>query len=809
MRSHLKKAAELALLAGLLPFGSAFGQSGGESNPPPEDEPIPQVLSDGVPRIWSWGSPKGNASSDARFRQLTALTLAYTGVPGGYPLDGSGKPDRSGYAMGQVFGDRVHTLGLTAGRIALFVNGLGWGNQKTGDGSTAYLQDTSGSNSRWVSLYHHESDALSDSDPVYNLAETPWLNDGIDEVHAWVEDFIDGYNAKKTTHGLANIDRIHQDQEPQGLEAHRPGFDFGTYWTMIKADSRWNSTAANGRIPGYPGQTLSDIWTARPSGVPDISSTSSASDKDKWRRWYSGVLKQAESAALEEAVFAPLRTAYSLKGSDYDGTLRLDGGNSGDNSYLSGGWYPTTSGMKLAWDGKGDLQALQMYGVTASYGIEGTPTNTNYVWPRPQERSLDDGVTYGTPYTLSSPESILDASIRQHRYTINACARSFSGAYKDAIITYHAMPGQFWIPGGWSFYNATTNPNPIPAAYSKYFYRLPDDGVRRLLMLARSRNVQELVIWNETFYVSKHGNVYELNTDNPYQWNRFKAMVDQVWKYTVATASVNAGSTTGTAASLATGPDTFLEHTVGVTTDSILTATFANTYGSSLGLRFNVEAESSANSRVSVEVQNGSGWLTVDLDPTSSATDLAVTANKRVAVTGRILHPSSTFSGTITARVKFTGATSGSGNRTVKYDLFQVAADDDTHRKAADFEGDGDVDLDDVTTFENIFFSSCHTTPISDVNHDSFVDFTDYDDFLNGFDTGDPIADLNQDGFVDFTDMDLFAMVWDAECVDPNGVDFMVDLNFDGKVDIDDYVAMWSAYTECAINSNCPAATFE
>lgn len=817
-RCAFGKTLMLTLLAGSVWCGVASAQGSVEMGDPGEDEPADPVFYDGVPRIWSWGNVQGNAASDARFRQLVQANLQYlTSQGGAVPLDGSGHPDRSGYAIGYWFGEKVHTLGLSAGRVALFVNSLGWGNQKTGYGDTAYRSDTSGTNSNYTRLYHHPSDAISDSDPVYNLAETPWLNDGIAETLSWTNAFVSGYNNRKSAYSLPNIDRAHQDQEPQGISDYRTGFDNGVYWTKVKADSRWDAKDGSGqptaeaRVPGFPGLTLKAIFDdALLAGVPDISSTSSGTDKEKWEKWYRGVLKQAESQALEEAFFVPLRTAYGTLGSDYEGTLRLDGGNSGNNSHLSGGWYPECSGMKLAWDGKGDLQAPSTYGVSSAYGIEGTPLNVNYVWPSPMERTLDDGVTFGSPYSLSSPEPLFDAALRQHRYTYNAGARSFSGAYKDKFMPYLPMVGQFWIPGGGSFYNASTNPNPVPFSYSTYMYRIPDDGVRRLLMLARSRNAKELCLWNETFYVGKHANYYDMNTNNPYQWNRIKAMVDQVWKYTVSSASVNAGTTSGTVTNLRTAPDTFVQHTLAANTDSILTVNFSNAYGSSVGLRLNVEAESTVASTVSAEIQNGSSWLTVDLDPTSSATSLAVAANKRVNVTGRVVLSSGTFSGsTLTARVKFAGSSGASGNRTVKYDLVQLAADDDTHRKFADFNGDGTVDETDLNLFEQIFIDSCHTTGITDVNHDGFIDFTDYYDFLDAYDVGDPAADVNQDSFIDFSDYDLFALFWDMECIDSNGIDYMVDLNYDGKVDVTDWNLFLGAYDDCVNNSNCPAATFE
>ena len=43
-----------------------------------------------------------------------------------------------------------------------------------------------------------------------------------------------------------------------------------------------------------------------------------------------------------------------------------------------------------------------------------------------------------------------------------------------------------------------------------------------------------------------------------------------------------------------------------------------------------------------------------------------------------------------------------------------------------------------------------------DYNGDGFLDFSDYDDFVLGLETGDCRADANGDGFQDFFDYDTF-----------------------------------------------------
>ena len=59
-------------------------------------------------------------------------------------------------------------------------------------------------------------------------------------------------------------------------------------------------------------------------------------------------------------------------------------------------------------------------------------------------------------------------------------------------------------------------------------------------------------------------------------------------------------------------------------------------------------------------------------------------------------------------------------------------------------------------------------TPISlcfaDFNGDGFMDFFDYDDFVNAFETGDVRADVNGDGFADFFDYDDYVGAFETGC---------------------------------------------
>ncbi|MDX2119337.1 MAG: family 16 glycosylhydrolase [Planctomycetota bacterium] len=51
-----------------------------------------------------------------------------------------------------------------------------------------------------------------------------------------------------------------------------------------------------------------------------------------------------------------------------------------------------------------------------------------------------------------------------------------------------------------------------------------------------------------------------------------------------------------------------------------------------------------------------------------------------------------------------------------------------------------------------------------DFNADGFLDFTDFDTFVDAFDAGTASADYNNDGFLDFTDFDAFVSEFEAGC---------------------------------------------
>ncbi|MDX2116982.1 MAG: serine hydrolase [Planctomycetota bacterium] len=52
----------------------------------------------------------------------------------------------------------------------------------------------------------------------------------------------------------------------------------------------------------------------------------------------------------------------------------------------------------------------------------------------------------------------------------------------------------------------------------------------------------------------------------------------------------------------------------------------------------------------------------------------------------------------------------------------------------------------------------------ADFNADAFLDFRDFDDFVQAFELGDPSSDYNEDGFLTFEDFDAFVQAFYAGC---------------------------------------------
>jgi len=56
------------------------------------------------------------------------------------------------------------------------------------------------------------------------------------------------------------------------------------------------------------------------------------------------------------------------------------------------------------------------------------------------------------------------------------------------------------------------------------------------------------------------------------------------------------------------------------------------------------------------------------------------------------------------------------------------------------------------------------SSTLADYNRDGFIDFSDFDAFVQSFEAGEAISDINADGFIDFTDFDDFVAMFENGC---------------------------------------------
>jgi len=78
---------------------------------------------------------------------------------------------------------------------------------------------------------------------------------------------------------------------------------------------------------------------------------------------------------------------------------------------------------------------------------------------------------------------------------------------------------------------------------------------------------------------------------------------------------------------------------------------------------------------------------------------------------------------------------------------------------SADVTGDLKINGDDLAAIKTAL-GVCD----ADFNNDGFLDFTDFDAFVEAFEAGEASSDFNGDGFIDFTDFDAFVAAFELGC---------------------------------------------
>ena len=127
-----------------------------------------------------------------------------------------------------------------------------------------------------------------------------------------------------------------------------------------------------------------------------------------------------------------------------------------------------------------------------------------------------------------------------------------------------------------------------------------------------------------------------------------------------------------------------------------------------------------------------------------------------------------------------------------------------------DLNGDGNVNQQDVLTFQGLLGSSCSTTPppcVGDYNGDGLITVADHVLFINDYTLGANCAqcDINGDGVTSPDDLTAFKEIFGTTCV-PEGI--CPDYNGDGMVSVSDLTLFQADYslgqncTMCDINND-------
>lgn len=421
------------------------------------------------PRVWSW-------------HQTAAPTPAYLVPMVRVDMYGPGAIGHSAEHAADLVCDEVLARGLQAGQICILLQNFGRGdggpNNPHADGPALFWQ------------YSDQLPQEMNGQPVPNYWQTPWKAGGIAEVRLWTSQFIARYKERQLLDGIPPPTRFHFDTEAYitaccSTEAV-VAFDF------LRQDPRWSSEPVGGN-GSNPGPTMEQLYIAAGSPAYDISQPVDASPENRaWYEWYARVASQAVSAAMNEAVFTPIRGAWpACKSSDY-GYASTDGQASTKSPpfvarELIDTWQPGTTWLRHAARSFADLDAPACYAVHEDHALPG--------------------------------ESLWDASLRVHRFNMESAQHS-EPSRTLATTPWITVPGQV-----------------VGVSDSGATYTITRDDTRRLLALFRAKAVPEILLWSAT-------------PPSTADLDDFGRLVDDVWGSSITAVTINSGTASGNSASL-------------------------------------------------------------------------------------------------------------------------------------------------------------------------------------------------------------------------------------------------------------------
>jgi len=234
-------------------------------------------------RVWCWDLPRGQAMNDPRIIGMVRVMVS----------DYNGDPKRTADAVC----DQILSRNLSSDQICILLQNLGVGGAPGARGWKWRQKNT-----KMSALWAHPADGLSDRS-AYKWWRTPWMEHGVADTRQWMNEFIEQYKHRQQTDNVPAPSRFYQD-----IEWFKPGVWLGGHktWPGIQQDPRFESQP----LLGFDGRTLGNLY--REAGEPSVDVTVAVHQKpnDAWRCWYENVSKQVAAAALNEAIYIPVREAW-------------------------------------------------------------------------------------------------------------------------------------------------------------------------------------------------------------------------------------------------------------------------------------------------------------------------------------------------------------------------------------------------------------------------------------------------------------------------------------------------------------------
>lgn len=559
------------------------------------------------PRTYTWVDPRGLSNGEIGTTLGTYNMVPLVRLPvNGYV---------TGSAYLQAIAPELRARG--AGKIAITMQN--YGRRNSAHGGDVFF-----------ALPFHEDDAIvkdcnpsCGATPCKTLSPTErlhswWKGAGIAETREWFEDFAQAYVSDPT---LPRPSRFHFDNEFFIADWGQ----LSVFDVMLRCDPR----AGTETVTGFE-TTLRGVYAAAgsPAYCCSLPSGPDHPQNRAWVNWHHGVNSMLSEGAMEASTYDVIDRWWNdqdgamlprVLTSDYYASCRIDEAHALTHTGRQGSTWLNN----MRWQGKASLQAPFLYEVACEHRV-------------------------GT-------ESPWDASVRVNRNNLEACIESFGGGHQHELTPWIALPKN----EGESHYYCVDGPFDLP----ELSYPAKED-TRRLLMLLRSKDIQEFMIWS--------GNDINLAPN----WRRVQDAIDQVWGASLLRANVTTGRVVSEEASLADDVRFALKDAA-VLADDETTGTLVVEAGFGTSFRnvpesLQVVVESTAGiagviGRVELRMPTTGTWV-----PVGPWFDVATFGNgqRRVCVDGASRYLGA--DGAVQARVTYRRIGGGSGF-SVQLDLIQLS----------------------------------------------------------------------------------------------------------------------------------------